>query len=178
MQNQQVKVEEIMDQKDLVDTRDEDIREIATMAEKVFAISNDIKNLTKKQGQGLDNIIKKQDNIEDNAEKAVEELAEANEFSRKKLKKVLIWGGVVLALAVCVTALVYIIKGTKKKPDDPTVKIQVNEFGDDLGYKMGALKGLDEELKMSDYYHDLFKSKKDSKKAEAQTVRFKIDEHI
>lgn len=107
-----------MDQKDLVDQRDEDIREIANMAEKVFAISNDIKNLTQRQGEALDNIIKKQEDIEDNAGKAVDELEEANEFSRKKLKKVLIWGGVLLALAICVTALVYIIKDTKKSKDD------------------------------------------------------------
>lgn len=113
-EDSQVKVEQIMDQKDLVDGRQQNIREIAEMMSRVNQISKEMNTLIHRQDEKLDSITRTQDRVQDNAHQALGDMVETDRITRKKLKKVAIWAAVVVLLGLCVVGLVYIIKGGKK----------------------------------------------------------------
>jgi hypothetical protein len=114
----QVKVEQIMDQKDIVDERQQNIREITDMMTKVNQISKEMNQLIQKQDDDLDNIHKKQEDIQNNAQTTVKDMVEADNITKKKLKKIAFWAAAVILLGLCIVGLVYILKG-KKTSDDP-----------------------------------------------------------
>jgi hypothetical protein len=124
-QDSQVKVEQIMDQKDVVDERQQNIKDIADMMSKVNQISKEMNQLIHKQDENLDSIHKKQDKIHKNAKGTVNDLVEADNLTKKKLKKIAIWAGAIILLGICVVGLVYIIKGTDKKSDGGDTDKQV-----------------------------------------------------
>lgn len=125
-----------MDQKDIVDERQQNIKEIADMMNKVNQISKEMNQLIHKQDEGLDEINKKQKKIKENAEKATENLIEADDLTKKKLKKIAIWAVAVILLGLCIVGLVYILKGGGGgKKDDPKVVKFGNEFGNNIIHK-------------------------------------------
>ena len=111
----QVGVEMIMDQKDIVDERQQNIKDISVMMKRANDISEQMNNLIKESDQNLDTIIKTQDEVYVNAENTTNDMLETNEINKKKLKKVFIWVVALILLGICIIGLVYIIKGTKKK---------------------------------------------------------------
>ena len=111
-----------MDQKDIVDERQQNIKEIADMMSKVNEISKEMNQLIHKQDEGLNDILQTQNNIHNNARTATKDLVEADDLTKKKLKKIAIWAIAVILLGLCIVGLVYILKGNKKN-DDPKVGI-------------------------------------------------------
>ena len=119
-EDSQVRVEQIMDQKDLVDERQQNIREIADMMTKVNQISKEMNTLIHKQDEQLDEIHKRQDNVQDNARTALDDMVQTETLTRKKFKKIALWAVAVILLGLCVVGLVYIIKGGSKDEDNKT----------------------------------------------------------
>lgn len=135
-EDSQVRVEQIMDQKDLVDDRQQNIREIADMMTKVNQISKEMNTLIYKQDEKLDSIHKHQDQIQDNARTAVQDMVETDNLTRKKLKKIALWAAAVILLGLCVVGLVYIIKSGSK--DDK--KTQLNALKLHSGASFGPFE--------------------------------------
>ena len=104
-----------MDQKDIVDEREKNIKDIADMVSKVNQISKEMNQLIHKQDENLDSIHKKQDKVQKNAQQTVQDLVDTDNLTKKKLKRIAIWAVAIILLGLCVVGLVYIIKGNKKK---------------------------------------------------------------
>ena len=124
-EDSQVKVEQIMDQKDIVDERQQNIREISDMMTKVNQISKEMNQLIHKQDEDLDNIHKKQENIQNNAQTTVKDMVEVDNITKKKLKKIAFWAIGIILLALCIIGLIYILKGKKKSDDPKTQPLQL-----------------------------------------------------
>ena len=110
-----------MDQKDIVDEREENIKELTTMMTRVNDISKQMNQLIETMDQDLDKINNKQDNILKNAEVTNKEMKETDQINKKKLKKVFIWVLALIGLGACIIGLVYIIKGSTDKTETKLV---------------------------------------------------------
>ena len=107
-----------MDQKDQVDEREENIKEINKMMLKVNDISKQMKGIILEMDQDLDGIRKKQDDIDRNAGMTNKEMVETDKINKKKLKKVFIWTLIIIVLALCIIGIVYLSKGNKDKENN------------------------------------------------------------
>lgn len=110
---QQLNIEEIITQESLIKDRSDNIIEINNAIKEVKNISDQIFNLTREDGEKLDNIIKKQEQHLDVVTNKVNvDLVKTEEFQGKMCWNAVLILGVFLAIAAVILAIYY-FKGSQ-----------------------------------------------------------------